>query len=404
MKKTIKEQKLVLIILLGNIFIAFLGIGLIVPVMPSFMNIMHLSGKTMGYLVAVLAVAQLLISPLAGRWVDHYGRKKIIISGLFLFGVSELIFSLGTTVSVLYISRILGGISAAFIMTGVTAFVADITSVQERPKAIGYISAAISTGFIIGPGIGGFIAEYGIRMPFFFAAGIAFLACISSIFILKEPLTKEQIAEISANTKQTNLIGDFKRSLNPRYFTAFIIVFVLAFGLSAYETVFSLFSDHKFGFTPKEIATIITISSLFGVVIQLFMFGKMVDILGEKKLIQLLLIIGAILAVASTVISSFLAVLAVTCFIFLAFDLLRPALTTFLSKAAEKEQGFVAGMNSTYTSLGNIGGPAMGGILFDVNIHYPYLFAAVIMVIGFGITIMWKENRLGESLAKNLRS
>lgn len=61
-------------------------------------------------------------------------------------------------------------------------------------------------------------------------------------------------------------------------------------------------------------------------------------------------------------------------------------------------------MNSTYTSLGNIGGPAMGGILFDVNIHYPYLFAAVIMVIGFGITIMWKENRLGESLAKNLRS
>lgn len=158
MKKTIKEQKLVLIILLSNIFIAFLGIGLIVPVMPSFMNIMHLSGKTMGYLVAVLAVAQLLISPLAGRWVDHYGRKKIIISGLFLFGVSELIFSLGTTVSVLYISRILGGISAAFIMTGVTAFVADITSVQERPKAIGYISAAISTGFIIGPGIGGFIA------------------------------------------------------------------------------------------------------------------------------------------------------------------------------------------------------------------------------------------------------
>jgi DHA1 family multidrug resistance protein-like MFS transporter len=200
------------------------------------MNIMHLSGKTMGYLVAVHAVAQLLISPLAGRWVDHYGRKKIIIIGLFLFGVSELIFGVGTNVSVLYISRILGGISAAFIMPGVTAYVADITSVKERSKAIGYISAAISTGFIIGPAIGGFIAEYGIRMPFFFAAGIAFLACISSIFILKEPLTKEQLAEISANTKHTNFIGDFKSSLNPRYFTAFIIVFVLAFGLSAYET------------------------------------------------------------------------------------------------------------------------------------------------------------------------
>ncbi|MDV2888278.1 MFS transporter, partial [Alkalihalophilus pseudofirmus] len=82
--------------------------------------------------------------------------------------------------SVLYLSRIIGGMSAAFIMTGVTAYVADITSIKERPKAMGYVSAAISTGFIIGPGIGGFIAEYGIRMPFFFAAAIAFFACILS--------------------------------------------------------------------------------------------------------------------------------------------------------------------------------------------------------------------------------
>lgn len=400
MNKIMKDQKSVLLILLCNIFIAFLGISLIVPVMPAFMNMMHLSGSTMGNLVAVFAVAQLLISPIAGRWVDRYGRKKIIIIGLFLFGVSELLFSLGTNVSVLYLSRIIGGMSAAFIMPGVTAYVADITSIKERPKAMGYVSAAISTGFIIGPGIGGFIAEYGIRMPFFFAAAIAFFACILSIFILKEPLTKEQLAEISAITKQTNFIQDFKRSLQPLYFIAFIIVFVLAIGLSSYETVFSLFSDHKFGFTPKDIATIITISSIFGVVVQIFMFGKMVDILGEKRLIQWCLITGVLLAVASTVISSFWAILLVACFIFLAFDLLRPALTTFLSKAAGKEQGFVAGMNSTYTSLGNIVGPAMGGILFDVNIHYPYLFAAVVMVIGLGITVMWKEKQLAKSLAE----
>jgi len=138
MKKPIKEQKMVLMILLSNLFIAFLGIGLIIPVMPSFMNIMHLSGSTMGYLVAVFAIAQLLMSPFTGRWVDRYGRKKIIIIGLFLFGVSELIFGAGTNVSVLYLSRILGGFSAALIMPGVTAYVADITSIQERPKAMGY--------------------------------------------------------------------------------------------------------------------------------------------------------------------------------------------------------------------------------------------------------------------------
>ncbi|RAV14395.1 MFS transporter [Paenibacillus contaminans] len=397
MKKTIKEQKAVLIILLSNIFIAFLGIGLVIPVMPSFMNIMHLSGKTMGYLVAAFAVAQLVLSPLAGRWVDRYGRKKMIIIGLGLFGIAELIFGLGTNVGVLYFSRILNGFSAAFIMPAVTAYIADITSIEERPKAMGYMSAAISTGFIIGPGIGGFLAEYGIRMPFYFAAVLAFVACISSIFILKEPLTKKQLAEISAITAQTSFFSDLKRSLNPLYFIAFIIVFVLAFGLSAYETVFSLFSDHKFGYTPKDIAAIITISSIFGVIVQIFLFGKMVDKLGEKKVIQICLISGAVLAVGSTVITGFGAVLAVTCLIFLAFDLLRPALTTFLSRAAGKEQGFVAGMNSTYTSLGNIVGPAMGGILFDANIHFPYLFAAVIMVIGLGITVKWKEKQFTEN-------
>lgn len=398
MKEPLKEQKTILLILLSNIFIVFLGVGLIVPVMPSFMNIMHLSGQTMGYLVAAFAFAQLLMSPLAGRWIDTYGRKKMIVIGLLLFSISEIIFGLGTHVSVLYLSRILGGIAGAFIMPGVTAYVADITTSEERPKAMGYVSAAISIGFIIGPGIGGFISELGIRAPFFFAAGFALITCISSLFILKEPLSKQQLLEISKLKKDTSFISDLKRSLHPVYIIAFVIVFVLAFGLSAYETVFSLFSDHKFGFTPRDIATIITISSIFGVVVQVFLFGKMVDKLGEKRLIQICLVAGIVFAVASTMISSYLAVLIVTCFIFLAFDLLRPALTTYLSRTAEKEQGFVAGMNSTYTSLGNIVGPALGGILFDVNINYPYLFAAVIMFVGLVITMIWKEKQSAGNL------
>ncbi|MFF2886970.1 MFS transporter [Paenibacillus sp. NPDC057967] len=400
MKKSINQQKAVLIILLSNIFIAFLGIGLVIPVMPSIMTTMDLSGKTMGYLVAVFAVAQLLMSPIAGRWVDRIGRKKMIVIGLFIFAVSELIFGLGTHVYLLYFSRILGGISAAFIMPAVTAYIADVTTIEDRPQAMGYLSAAISTGFIIGPGIGGFIAEYGIRLPFFFAAGIAFLACIMSFFILKETLTKEQIAEYSTQANPSSFLGDMRRSLKPVFFIAFLIVFVLAFGLSAYETIFSLFSDHKFGFSPKDIAAIITISAIFGVIVQVFMFGKMVEKMGEKKLIQLCLIAGVILAVLSTMVSGFWMVLGVTCLIFLAFDLLRPALTSYLSKAAGKEQGYVAGMNSTYTSLGNIVGPAMGGLLFDININYPYLFSAAVMFVGLAITVWWKEKQMSAGFAE----
>lgn len=391
MKKQEKKQNAVFIILLSNIFIAFLGIGLIIPVMPSFMDAMHLSGQTMGYLVATFAGAQFLMSPLTGGWIDRFGRKKAIIIGLFFFSISELIFGLGTNIGMLYFSRILGGVGAAFIMPGATAYVADITTIEERPKAMGYVSAAISTGFIIGPGIGGFLATYGVRTPFFFAAVVAFLACISSLLMLSETMPKEQSAENAAHTQgNTGFINDVKKSFHPLYFIAFVIVFVLSFGLSVYETIFSLFTDHRFGYTAQDIAMIFTISSIVGLIVQVSMFGKMVKVLGEKKLIQLCLVAGVLLAVVSTMVSNFFIVLAVTCVIFLAFDLLRPALTTLLSKTAGKEQGFVAGMNSTYTSLGNIIGPAMGGLLFDWNINFPYLFAGVIMAIGFGMTFRWK--------------
>ncbi|WP_338117274.1 MFS transporter [Paenibacillus terrae] len=399
MKKPLKDQKMVMVILLSNIFTAFLGIGLIVPVMPSFKDMLDLSGSTMGYLVAVYALSQLIISPFSGRWVDRFGRKRMIVIGLLVFSLSELIFGLGTHVSILYLSRVLGGISAAFIMPAVTAYVADITTTEDRPKAMGYVSAAISTGFIIGPGVGGFIADYGIRMPFFFAAAMALFAAISSSIMLKEPLSHEEMEQLSSNTNGSSFIKDLKKSIQPIYLIAFIMVFVLAFGLSAYETVFSLFSDEKFGFTPKDIASIITISSIVAVVIQILLFGKLVNKLGEKMVIQLCLIMGSVLAFISTVVTSFTSVLIVTCFIFLAFDLLRPALTTFLSKTAGKQQGFVAGMNSTYTSLGNFFGPALGGILFDINIHYPYLFAGIVLIIGLGLTVLWK----GKSNQASLR-
>ena len=151
------KQKMTLAILLANLFIAFLGIGLIIPVLPTIMNEMNISGEIIGYLTASFALTQLIASPIAGKWADSFGRKRMIVLGLFIFGASELLFGLGRTIEVLFISRILGGLSGAFIMPAVTAFIADITTLDTRPKALGYMSAAISTGFIIGPGIDVFV-------------------------------------------------------------------------------------------------------------------------------------------------------------------------------------------------------------------------------------------------------
>ncbi|MEG0385638.1 MAG: MFS transporter, partial [Solibacillus sp.] len=290
------------------------------------------------------------------------------------------------TIEVLFISRVLGGISAAFIMPAVTAFIADITTLETRPKALGYMSAAISTGFIIGPGIGGFLADIGTRVPFFFAGGLGTFAGILSLILLREPERNAENIE-NAPTQQSG----FKRIFAPMYFIAFILIFVASFGLAAFESFFSLFVDHKFGFTPMDIAIIITGGAIFGAAAQILLFDRLARKWGEIKLIRYSLILSAILVFLMTFVHSYFAILLTTFIVFVGFDLFRPAVTSYLSKIAGNEQGFVGGMNSMFTSLANIFGPILGGMLFDIDINYPYYFAAVVLAFGILLTLIWKK-------------
>ncbi|MFS0576933.1 multidrug efflux MFS transporter NorA [Sporosarcina sp. 179-K 3D1 HS] len=380
-----ENKKGVLAILLLNLFIAFLGIGLVIPVLPTIMNELQISGSVVGYMVAAFAITQLIFSPIAGRWVDKYGRKIMIVIGLFVFGFSEFLFGMGQTVGVLFVSRMLGGISAAFIMPAVTAFIADITTAVSRSKALGYMSAAISTGFIIGPGLGGFLAEIGTRVPFYTAGVLGVLAAILSIVLLKEP---ERAAE---ETPIPGQMTGLRRIFIPMYFIAFILIFVLSFGLAAFESLFSLFVDHKFGFTPKDIAIVITGSAIVGAVAQVALFDRLTKWMGEINLIRISLAISTVLVLLMTVVSSYIPILLTIFVLFVGFDLIRPAITSYLSKIAGNEQGFVGGMNSTFTSIGNIFGPIIGGILFDINLNYPYYFAAFVLLLGTILALIWKK-------------
>lgn len=387
-----KTHKVTLGLLLLNLFIAFLGIGLVIPVLPTLMNELGITGTTVGYLTAAFAIAQLIVSPFAGKAADKFGRKIMIVIGLFIFGISEFLFGIGREIGMLFISRILGGVSAAFIMPAVTAFIADITNLDTRPKALGYMSAAISTGFIIGPGIGGFLAEYGTRIPFFFAGALGTTAAILSIILLSEPNRKEDNNEQVSDGK----IG-IKRIIAPKYFLAFILIFIASFGLAAFESFFSLFVDHKFQFKPSDIAIVITGGAIFGAVSQVILFDRLTRIWGEIKLIRYSLILSALVVFLMTIVHSYFSILLVTFIVFVGFDLFRPAVTSYLSNIAGNEQGFVGGMNSMFTSLANISGPIIGGILFDIDINYPYYFATVILFLGIVITLFWKKQASNSS-------
>lgn len=380
-----KTNKLVLATLLLNLFIAFLGIGLVIPVTPTIMNELNISGTVVGYMVSAFALAQLIMSPIAGKWVDKFGRKPMIIIGLLIFSVSELLFGIGETVEVLFASRILGGISAAFIMPAVTAFIADITTSNTRPKALGYMSAAISTGFIIGPGIGGFLADISTRLPFFFAAGFGLFATILSLITLKEPARNDEYDD------QPIQKSGFGRIFAPMYFIAFMVILISSFGLASFESLFALFVDHKFGFTAKDIAIVISLGAIVGVIVQVGLFDRLTRWIGEISLIRYSLIVSTVLVLVLTYVTSYWAILLVTMTVFTGFDLMRPAVTTYLSRIAGNEQGFVGGMNSMFTSIGNIIGPIIGGILFDIDLNYPFYFATVVLAIGIALTFVWKS-------------
>ncbi|MFP7279072.1 MFS transporter [Exiguobacterium indicum] len=381
-----QNNTLILSTLLLNLFIAFLGIGLVIPVTPTIMNELNISGATVGYMVSAFAFAQLILSPLAGRAVDKYGRKPMIIIGLFIFSMSELLFGLGQSVEVLFASRILGGVSAAFIMPAVTAFIADITTNETRPKALGYMSAAISTGFIIGPGIGGFLADLGSRTPFFFAATFGLTAMVLSVFTLKEP---ERHYETTTVKQQTG----FRKVFSPLYFIAFLVLLISSFGLASFESLFALFVDRKFGFTAKDIALAISLGAIVGVIVQVGLFDRLTRWFGEIRLIRYSLIGSTLLVVLMTVVTNYLSIILVTMVVFVGFDLMRPAVTTYLSKIAGNEQGFVGGMNSMFTSIGNILGPIVGGLLFDVNLNYPFYFATAMLAVGIFLTYFWRAPR-----------
>jgi DHA1 family multidrug resistance protein-like MFS transporter len=381
-----RKEKVSIALALSSLFIAYLGMGLASPVMPSIAEELSLNGAVVGYLFAVMAFAQFLASPFTGVWVDLIGRKKMIVIGLLLFSFSEALFGFADETWLLFVSRLLGGVSAAFIMPAVVTYVTDKTTLSNRAKVLGYQSAAISLGFIIGPGVGGLIAEFGIRAPFFFAAAISLIATIIIFILLDDSITVEQLQKNRASAVRPVFIQEFKKSFQPKYFTPLLIVFVLAFGLAVYEMMFSLFVDEKFGFTIRDISIVITVGSIAGVVAQIIFFDKLVNVIGERMLINLTLLSTAIFIFLTILINGYLTMIVVTSIVFFSCDILRPAVTSFLSKIAGKNQGYIAGMNSAYTSFGIILGPIIGGILFDINIDMPYIFATIVLVIAFVIS------------------
>jgi MFS transporter, DHA1 family, multidrug resistance protein len=304
------------------------------------------------------------------------------------------IFYAVNSIWLLYASRVVGGIGCAMLVPAIFAYVADITTMEQRAKGNSYVSAAMSLGIVVGPGIGGFLAEFGLKFPFLISAIVSLVSVIFSIVLLKESdATLNQGSQTQLQDEET-MVQKIARSVRMPYFIPLIITLVMSFGLIAYEAVIGLYLDNQFGSSAKDIAIMVTGTGIVSVIVQLFVVDRIVNRYGEKTVLNFFIAVAAVGFFLSMFATSYAIFFGISLIIFLASSILRPVLNTLISKLAGNEQGFAMGMNNAYMSIGNVAGPTFAGLLYDVNIIYPFVLGLVLLMVTLFITITWQKRSL----------
>ncbi|MGX6427719.1 MFS transporter [Levilactobacillus yonginensis] len=386
-----KKTKRAIFILVFSEFLVCLGISLVIPVMPFLKTQLHLTATDMGIMSSLFAFAQFVASPLIGRLSDKIGRKPVLTTGLFLFMVSEVLFALTNQLWVFNVSRVIGGLSAAMVVPTAMALAADITTKRQRARVIGWLSAAFSGGLILGPGIGGILAGISYKTPFWAAGALGLISAIVLISLLPSDAETRAAADTSEAATQPTAHPMSRAFWTVPIIILFTMILVSSFGLQGFESIYSIYVNEVFHFSLSNIALVLTLNGLISLFLQVAMFDTLVSKWGERRVIRVCFFLGAVCVIWITQAHTKLEVMIATLIVFSAFDLLRPAITTLLTKASESNQGLINGLNMSLTSVGNIVGPIMSGMLLDMNSHYPYLVVSVFLVISYLMAFLLKR-------------
>lgn len=254
MKKTDKKAAV------GFIFITLLlditGWGIILPVVPKLISELiqrdlSEAAKYGGWLGFAYAFTQFVFSPIVGNLSDKYGRRPILLLSLLGFAIDYVLLALAPTISWLFIGRIIAGLTGASISTA-SAYIADISTDENRTKNFGMIGAAFGLGFIIGPVLGGLLGHYGARVPFYVAAVLCFLNFLYGYFILPESL--DQAKRRPFQWKRANPVGSFKFLFKHPKIAQIVMALALVYlGLHAVQSNWHFFTMYKFGWTERTV-------------------------------------------------------------------------------------------------------------------------------------------------------
>ncbi len=262
-----KKRKSSLSIIFITVFIDLVGFGILIPILPTFATKeIHINDFQIGMVVAIYSFMQFLFNPIMGKISDKIGRKPVITVSLFLNGISYLIFAFTNSFALLLVSRVIAGIGGSNI--GVAqAYIADVTTKEERSKGMGIIGAAFGLGFVFGPLIGGMLSKYGYEVVGFLSAGFSFAAVLFAFFLLPESL-----ASHLRFTHKSYKLFDFNAALDvlklPKVGFLVFLFFILIFAIANIYGTFALIGYKHFHFTDRENGILFGIMGLVGALVQ----------------------------------------------------------------------------------------------------------------------------------------
>jgi DHA1 family tetracycline resistance protein-like MFS transporter len=389
---------------IGFIFVTLLidvmGWGLIIPVLPKL--IAELKGISINeasaygsFLIAVYAGFQFLFAPVIGNLSDRFGRRPVILFSLLGFGIDYLFQALAPTYGLLFIGRIIAGITGASFTTA-TAYIADISTKENRAKNFGLIGAAFGAGFIIGPALGGALSGFGIRAPFYAAAGLCLLNCLFGLFVLPESLAKENRRKFE--WKRANPVGSFlffkKYPTIGGLALSFFLIYLAA---QAVQGNWSFFTMYRFNWNEKMVGISLAVVGVLVGIVQGGLTGVASKKLGNEKSVYtglLLYTLGLVLFAFANQGWLMFAFLIPYCL----GGICGPALQSILAgHIPPNQQGELQGALTSLMSLTTIIGPLIMNNLFyyftkdSAPVHFPgvsFLLGAIFMLIS--TFIAWK--------------
>lgn len=377
-----KTQTRNLVLLYFTLAVILLGFGVLIPLEAFLVDRFGASGQALGALVSLHALCQLLFSPLWGSISDSVGRKPILMTGAVGNALSLVMFGLSNQLWMLFVARALGGIFAAATMPTALAFIGDSTSRENRGGGMGVIGAAMGTGMVLGPGLGGWLGANSLSLPFYVTGALSLLAAVLISLILPESLPQEKRRQ----ELKLDVASRFKgmwQGLNGPLGIYFMLSWLVSFGLSNLEGIFGLFALERFGFGPSRVGSIMVVVGLSIAGVQMVLTGPATKRFGERNVIKATLLCSTVTFLLILTAFDFTSLLITVGLFAFGNAMLRPSISSLVSKEAAIDQGLALGLNSSFMSLGRFTGPLLAGYLFDIRVTLPYLAGSLIMFLGF---------------------